>query len=96
MSKHSMRRGQFFQRQRVLQRFLNGLLIGLQDAEALVVGLLRVLADQVDQRALVASLRRGNARSDACVRSRQQLRQHRAIREVHRHIDAARNVGWSR
>jgi hypothetical protein len=60
MSKHSMRRGQLGQHERIgLQRFLNGFARGLQDAEALVVGLLGVLPGEVDERALVAALRHG-------------------------------------
>ncbi len=57
MSKHSMRRGQLFEGERVLQGLLDGLDAGLQDAEALVVGLLRVLADEIDEGALFSALR---------------------------------------
>src|SRR5579859_3671724 len=51
---------EFFKSQRVLQRLLDGLLVGLEDAEALVVGLAGVLAYKVDERAFVAALGRGD------------------------------------
>ena len=57
MSKHSMRLRQLGQHERVLQRLLNRLRRRLQHAEALIVGLLRVLPHQIDQRPLLAALR---------------------------------------
>ena len=48
--------GEFFEGEGVLQGFLDGFHAGLQDAEALVVGLLGVLADEVDEGALFAAL----------------------------------------
>ncbi len=47
---------EFFESEGVLQGFLDGLDAGLEDAEALVVGLLGVLADEVDEGALFATL----------------------------------------
>ena len=96
MSKHSMRRGQFFERERVLQRLLDGLDAGLQHAEALVVGLLGVLADEVDERALFAALRGGDFDLVAGALA-SAARPERAVGEVDRHVDrcAGRKL-WSR
>ena len=63
-----MRFGQFRQAQRLLQFFLNLLRVRLEHAKALIVGLLRVIAREVDQRALVAPLRHKNMH--ACGRAR--------------------------
>ena len=52
--------GQLRQHERVLQSFLDRLGRRLHHAEALIVGLLGILPDQVDQRALVAALRHVN------------------------------------
>ena len=49
--------GQLRQHQRVGERLLNGLARGLEDAEALRVGLFRVLAGEIDERAFFAALR---------------------------------------
>ena len=57
MSKHSMRSGQFGQAERFLQRFLDGARVGLHHAEALIVGLLGVVAGEIDERALLAARR---------------------------------------
>ncbi len=55
MSKHSMRSGQSASPKRVLQGFLDGAGVGLHHAEALIVGLLGVVAGQVDERTFVAA-----------------------------------------
>ena len=49
--------GKFRQAKLVLQRFLYDFRRGLQHSEALIEGLLGILPDQVDQRALLAALR---------------------------------------
>ena len=65
----------------------DGLDAGLQDAEALVVGLLGVLADEVDEGALVAALRGGDF--DACGRCARQSTSARsgAVGEVDGDVD---------
>jgi hypothetical protein len=55
--------GQFGQGEGLLQGFLNGACVGLQDAEALVVGLLGVGAGEIDQFAFVSALRNGDVNS---------------------------------
>ena len=82
---------QLGQHEQVLQRFLNRLLRGLQHAEALIVALLRVLADEVDQRTLLATLRRGDLHAMAGALG-EQMAERLAIREVDRHQDGARHV----
>ena len=56
---------ELFEGEGVLKGFLDGLDAGLEDAEALVVGLLGVLADEVDEGALFAAL--GGKDFDAAV-----------------------------
>ncbi len=84
--------GEFFERERVLQGFLDGLLMtGLQHAEALVVGLLCVEADEVDEGAFFAAL----GGEDLCASAGffgQQIGKHGAIGEVDRHEDLAGDV----
>ena len=77
---------QLGQHEQVLQRLLNCLLRGLQHTEALIVALLRVLADEVDERALLATLRRGDLYAMAGALG-QQMTQRLAVGEVHRHED---------
>ena len=72
--------------------------IGLHHAEALVVGLLGVVAGEIDQRALVAALRNKNVHSCgagalAGQLLREQVFQRLAIFEIDRHVDIPRNVG---
>ena len=83
--------GEFFERERVLQRFLDGLHVGLHHAEALVVGLLGVEADEVDEGALLAALRGENLHA-AGGSFGQQLGKNSAVREVDRDEDGARDV----
>src|ERR1022692_1060049 len=52
--------GQLGQRERVLEGFLNGARIWLENAETLVVGLLGVGPGEIDQFALAPARRRGN------------------------------------
>jgi hypothetical protein len=52
--------GQLGEHEGVGERFLNGLAAGLEDAEALDVGLLGVLAGEVDEGALFSALRDGD------------------------------------
>ena len=52
--------GKFGEHEDVLQALLNGFLTGLEDAEALVVALLGVLAGEVDERAFFSALRDGD------------------------------------
>ena len=52
--------GEFGQRERVLEGFLDGARIGLQNAETLVVRLLGVGSGQVDEFAFVSALRDGD------------------------------------
>ena len=59
MSKHSMRVGSSGSMSASWRERCDGVLGGDEDAEALVVGLLGVLADKVDETALVAALRGG-------------------------------------
>ncbi len=82
---------QLLQRQRVLQCLLNRLHPRLQHAKPLIVRLLRVLANQINERTFFASLRRKNLHAPA--RSlRQNLRQQRTIRKLHRHKDRSRHI----
>jgi hypothetical protein len=74
-------RGRLFEGERVLQRFLDGLDAGLEDAEALVVGLLGVEADEVDEGALFAALR-GEDLDAMAGAFRQQVGEHGAVGEV--------------
>ena len=91
MSKHSMRRGSSSRVSASCRDFLDGLHAGLQHAEALVVGLLRVEADEVDERALLAALR-GKDLDAAAGAFGQQIREDGAVREVDRHEYGARHV----
>ena len=93
-----MRLGGSGRRERVLQGFLDGACVGLQHAETLVVGLLGVVAGEIDQLALVSALRDGDV--DACGSSalaRELLAQQllpvlRGLRS-HRDVDVARHIG---
>ena len=58
-----MRFGKFWQAERLLQLFLNLLRVRLEHAEALIVGLLGVVAGEIDERALVSALRNENMNS---------------------------------
>ena len=91
MSKHSMRRGQLGEHQRLGQRLLNRLARGLEHAEALHVGLLGVLAGQIDQRALFAALRNGDLDAMAGALG-EQCGECFAVVEVGGDEDGARNV----
>ncbi len=83
--------GEFFEGECVLQGFLNGLHAGLEDAEALVVGLLGVLADEVDEGALFAALR-GEDLDAAVGAFGEQLGEDGAVGEVDGDQDGARDV----
>jgi hypothetical protein len=52
--------GTLGQAESILQRFLNCAGIRLQDAKTLIVGLLRVVAGEIDEFAFVSALRDGN------------------------------------
>ena len=64
----------------------------MQHAEALVVTLLCILADQVDQRSLVAALRCKDLHPATALRA-QQTSERGAVGELKGHIDGARHVG---
>ncbi len=83
--------GELFEGECVLQGLLDGLDAGLEDAEALVVGLLGVLADEVDERALFAALR-GEDFDAAAGALGEQLGQDGAVGELDRDKDGARDV----
>jgi hypothetical protein len=71
---------------------LDGLLVGLEDAEALVVGLSRVLAYEVDQGALVAAAGGGDLDAMADFLG-EYVGENRAVGEVDGKKDRARDVG---
>ncbi len=76
----------------VLEGLGDGALRGLEDAEALVVGLLGILADEVDEGALFAALRGGEL--DAVFGAKGELfGEEGAVWEVDGNVDGAGNVG---
>ena len=86
------------QGERVLQGFLNGACVWLQDSETLVVGLLGIGAGEIDELALVSALRDGDV--DSCGSSafaRELLAEgffkFFAVFEVDGDVDVARDVG---
>ena len=83
--------GQFGQREDVLQALLDRFLAGLQDAEALIVALLRVLPGEVDERAFFSALRDGDLDLVAGAFA-EQSGERGAVGEVDREINGARNV----
>ena len=92
MSKHSMRLGVFGEVEDVLEGVGDELFGGLEDAEALVVGLLGVLADEVDQGALVAAL--GGGELDPVMGALgEEIGEEGAIGKVDGDVDAAGDVG---
>ena len=89
--------GEFGEGEDVLQGFLDCLLAGLEDAEALVVALLGVLAGEVDERALFSAL--GDGEFDFVPGAfAEQSRKGRAVGKVDRDVDAcaARSAGRCR
>src|ERR1700729_665673 len=81
----------FFKGECILQRLLDRLERRLQNSEALIVRLLGVLADKIDERALLAALRRENL--DALSRALgQHFGQHNAIGKLNRNKDRSRDV----
>ena len=82
---------QLGQHERVGQRLLDGLARGLQHAEPLRVGLLRVLPGKIDQRPLFAALRNGQLDAVAGALA-QQRGQRLAIVEVDRDQNRARHI----
>ena len=67
------------------------LVAGLHHAEALIEGLLGILADQIDQRALLAALRNVDLHP-ALLAFGQHLFQRRTVFEIHRHVNRVRHV----
>ena len=86
------------QRERVLEGFLNGARIRLEDAETLVVRLLGVVAGEIDELAFVSALRNGDVdarRSSALARElfAERVFKFFAVFEVDGNEDVARDVG---
>ena len=84
--------GEFFEGEGFLQGFLDRVDAGLEDAEALVVGLAGVLADKIDEGSLVAAL--GGGEFDAVAGALgEEVGEECAIGEVDGDKDGARDVG---
>ena len=83
--------GQLGQHERVGERLLNGLARRLEHAEALRVGLLGVLAGEIDERALFAALRHGDLDAVAGAFG-EQRGEGFAVVEVDRDENGARDV----
>ncbi len=97
MSKHSMRCRQLRQPERVLQRFLDRFRVRFHHPEALIVGLLGVVAGQVKKPSLVPALRHQDV--DSCGAGAlarhllgEQILQRFSVLKVHRHVNIPRNV----
>jgi hypothetical protein len=84
--------GEFFEGEGVLEGFGDGLLRGDEDAEALVIGLAGVLADEIDEGALVAAL--GGGELDAAAGALgEDSGEEGAVGEVDGDVDGAGDVG---
>ena len=84
-------RGQLGQHERVGEGLLNGFARGLEDAEALRVGLLGVLAGEVDEGAFFSALRDGDFDAMAGALA-EEGGERFAVVEVDRDEDGARDV----
>jgi hypothetical protein len=89
---------QLGQAERLLQGFLNGARIGLQNAETLIVRLLGIGAGEIDEFAFVSALRNGDMHSCGAGALARELLAERvfkflAIFEVDGNVDVARDVG---
>ena len=91
MSKHSMRRGALGQAQRVLQRLLMACEDGFSTRKRCVEAVLGVGLHQVQQRLLLAALRRVDLHLAAAL-LREQLFERLAVLEIHRHVDRGGDV----
>jgi hypothetical protein len=83
--------GELFEGEGILESFGDGLLRGDEDAEALVVRLLGVLADKVDEGTLFAALRDGDVHAVTTL-FRERIGEKLAVGEIDGDEDGAGDV----